>query len=292
MDRIDSLAWDKLKSINSKYSLYDSPYLHFGQSISVASNNASTAICTVVFDDEAYVDEWVDYHFAVGFSKIYLVDVSDDFWMRQWGEEKSQTAPVEVMHFPGSKRDPSSRAAAFLHCLKLHQMNHNAIAFLDVNDFIIMPAGAGLESLNRHLQSSSYCAFPIRRILFGNAGQDVYDPLPVTKRFMFRVEDTISSQSIPIINTKDNVPTDSMDQLQNDLSKYLRSFEWKSKVCLGNQFFPGNIVVYHYLRSKKECKKEKADIQLCMLSGSVEDQFAWTTLQKLLPDYSKFNGFL
>eukprot|EP00804_Cyclotella_cryptica_P004994 CCRYP_021192-RA/>CCRYP_021192-RA protein AED:0.16 eAED:0.16 QI:360/1/1/1/0.66/0.5/4/207/888 len=290
--RIDSLAWEKLKSISPKYSLYDSPNLHSGQSGSVASSAMSNAICTVVFDDEAYVDEWVDYHFAVGFSKIYVVDVSDDFWMRQWGEEKSQTVPVEVIHFPGSKRDPSSKAAAFSQCIKLHQSNHDAMAFLDVNDFVIMPDGAGMASWNHHVQTSSYCAFPIQRILFGNAGQEVYDPLPVTKRFMFRVEETISSQSITIVKTKDNVPTGALDQLQNDLSKYLRSFQWKSKVCPGNPFFPRNIVVYHYLRSLKECKRDKADTKLCVLSGSVEDQFAWATLQKLLPRYSNFNGFL
>lgn len=292
--RIDPLAWNTLKSVSSKYSLYDSPDLHFIESAHAATNTASNAICTMVSDDEAYVDEWVDYHAAIGFSKIYLFDSTEEHWFQQWGEETSHSAPIEVIHLPGNKTDTSFKANAFAKCIELHQTKHNSMAFLEVNDFIVIPGSDGLDPLIKQLQSSPGCAQPIRRIVFGSAGQNVYDPLPVTKRFMFKVEENmLSPQSVLFVKTKNSTgPIDSMDNIQSDLAQYFSAQRWESSVCPGNASPPSDVVVHHYLRSTKECKKERGNTDLCSLKGTVEDQSAWEKLQKLLPGYSHYNGFL
>jgi hypothetical protein len=285
------LAWSTLKSINTKYSLYDSPDLHFNQNIHGVHNAPSNAICTIISDDEAYIDEFVDYHAAVGFD-IYLFDSTEEHWFKQWGDERSHSAPVKVIHFPGNKTDPSFQAAVFTKCLRVYQMKHDAMVFLEVNDFLIMPETGKLSLFNNEVQPASDCAIPIERVLFGNAGQIVYDPLPVTKRFTLQVENNfLPPQSVLVTKRRDaSRATDS--KLERDLEKYFSTQQWESIECTDSLSTATNIVVHHYLRSAKECKKERGNTDLCSLKGTVENQRAWDKLQQLLPGYSQFNDFL
>lgn len=40
------------------------------------SSASNVAICTIVKNETLYLDEWVDYHIALGFSPIYIYDNS------------------------------------------------------------------------------------------------------------------------------------------------------------------------------------------------------------------------
>lgn len=294
MYRIDPLAWNTLKSVSVKYSLYDASDLHFqlNKSATVITNTVSNAICTVASDDEAYVDEWVDYHAAIGFSKLYVFDSTEEHWFQQWGKEKSISAPIEVTHLPGNKAEASYKAEVFTKCIELHHTDHHYMVFLEVNDFIVIPNSDGLEPLNELVKFSSDCAHPLQRTFFGNAGQAVYDPLPVTKRFMQRVEDDLlSPQSAIVIKTQG---ISAKSTLKSDMVKYFSTHKWgPSSACSGNSTStPSEIVAHHYFRSTKECKKERGSTDLCSLKGTVEDQAAWKKLTKLLPGYSRYDGFL
>eukprot|EP01082_Thalassiosira_pseudonana_P003319 g3426.t1.1.5e174189 g3426 g3426.t1 contig12:2045619-2048359(-) len=292
--RIDPLAWTKLKSVSIKYEVFESSSLHFRQSSNHTSSKKSTAICSVVCDQEAYVDEWIDYHLALGVSAVYVLDSSEDFWMRQWGEERGQTAPIVVTHFPGNVTNPSYKAKAYAKCLALHRHDHQAMVFFDVNDFLVFPDGKGLSSVDHLVSSTSSCAFQIQRVVFGNSGQFVFDPLPVAKRFMFRVESKreLIHPALILHVGAERMGNDSLGMLEYEISEYLVSGAWKSEICTGHTSVPNNIAAYHYLRSVKECMKDRGDEQLCNLKGTVEDQFAWMQMQRLMPDYSNFNGFL
>lgn len=52
------------------------------------------------------------------------------------------------------------------------------------------------------------------------------------------------------------------------------------------------VSVHHYLRSTKECMKEKGDGVLCNIKGEIEDSLAWERVQFTLPWYASFNGLL
>ena len=60
------------------------------------NKNASRVIvmCATVQDDEAYLDEWVDYHFALGVTHFALYDTSERGELQQWGEEKGHHVTV------------------------------------------------------------------------------------------------------------------------------------------------------------------------------------------------------
>ena len=41
-------------------------------------------VCSIQIKIEAYIDEWVDYHLAIGFTKIYIYDNSENFDLKNW----------------------------------------------------------------------------------------------------------------------------------------------------------------------------------------------------------------
>lgn len=319
---IDSSAWDTLKSIHAKYSFFESPNsLHFNTSNNAGTrNNATTimnttttshALCTLVKGDEAYIDEWVDYHLASGFANIYIFDTTPEHWFRQWGTERGSSKLVTVVHLPGNRTDVMFKAEAYAQCMEMYGSRHDSLAFLDVNDFVVLKKERSsddlslIDSLDNYLQSTSVCAYSIPRRFFGNGGQAVYDPLPVTKRFVYRIaEDDSYTGLLPppsVIVMKTNISTSSMVSLQEDVLDYLTTHQWKSSVCPNNNevttTLPDDLYIHHYLRSTKECKKERQDgdsnvDELCVMEGTVYDSFVWDELQRLLPGYVNYNDFL
>lgn len=54
-----------------------------------SSTTQAAVLCAVAKDEEAYLDEWVNYHLAIGFETIYVYDNSDTNELRQWGKAKA-----------------------------------------------------------------------------------------------------------------------------------------------------------------------------------------------------------
>mmetsp|Transcript_36307 Transcript_36307/g.65376 ORF Transcript_36307/g.65376 Transcript_36307/m.65376 type:complete len:606 (-) Transcript_36307:298-2115(-) len=289
---IDSSAWDTLKSVSNKYKFFDSFKSDLRNSNQVLANESS-AICCVVSDQEAYIDEWADYHLALGFSAIYIFDTSEEYWFSQWGEKRNQTGSISVTHFPGNiVTHPSHKAKAYAKCLSLHGEKHSSLSLIDVNDFFMFPERTGLDPLVE-LSSQGACAYQFERIVFGHGGQYVYDPLPVTKRFVFRVDGSPDFASPSLLFLTNSTERDDVTEtLEYDLLQYLHSGKFQSEICDTHPTRPKKVVVYHYTRSVKECNKERGDSKICNLEGSVEDDSAWEQMQYFLPEYSNFNGMI
>lgn len=56
---------------------------------STTTATPSAVLCAMAKDEEAYLDEWVNYHLAIGFETIYIYDNSDNNELRQWGKAKA-----------------------------------------------------------------------------------------------------------------------------------------------------------------------------------------------------------
>lgn len=70
--------------------------------ISVSQHvNESAVLCTIAVNEEAYLDEWVDYYYGLGFSAIFLYDNSIDHDLRQWAHDKYPYGFVTIKRFPG-----------------------------------------------------------------------------------------------------------------------------------------------------------------------------------------------
>ena len=54
----------------------------------------------VQMGDMRYVDEWVDYHLALGFDTIYMVDNTEDFELQPWHQGQRDEYRIRV---PGNR---------------------------------------------------------------------------------------------------------------------------------------------------------------------------------------------
>jgi hypothetical protein len=134
-----------------------------------------------------YVDEFVDYHLALGFETIYLYDNSDDFELQEWSLRRSPNEVV-VQHFPGT----AQQLPAYSHCGRRIQKedSHNWIAFIDIDEFIVLK-GDEHEYIMDLLSTvdSEAGGLSLNWLVFGSSHQRSYTPAPLTKRFQMREPD-------------------------------------------------------------------------------------------------------
>jgi Glycosyl transferase family 2 len=132
---LDDTVWEAVKKYNPKYAVFDKSFAAPVDGLAIKTGEKeSVAICCLVRDDEAYIDEWVDYHHAMGFDHIYIYDPSVHFELQQWEEEKGDQ--VTVYHYASN----CSQDDAYLDCARgfgLHK-NHTWMAFFNVNEFLVL----------------------------------------------------------------------------------------------------------------------------------------------------------
>eukprot|EP00956_Cyclotella_meneghiniana_P036051 scaffold120703_cov42-Cyclotella_meneghiniana.AAC.3 len=271
-DHVDSSAWETLR-LKNRYTIFDSLDIA-RQNLSSKQDSSSVFICALASSQESsYIDEWVDYHLALGVSRMYLFDSSKEFWMRQWAEERSN---VEMTHVPGNSSDPEFTAKIYSKCLDTFMMPNERFVLMSINDFL-MP----LQSIGQNLRGGTGCAArKVNRVVFGNANQLIYDPLPVTKRFQFRVGKEIALP--PVLLLTSPVP-------EKVILEYLTSEYWVTKYC---EIESTKLTSYYYTRSVKECRLQASNNEICSLTGDVWDTSGWDKVQDLLPEYSGYNDFL
>ena len=146
-----------------------------------ASSASSTALCGIVKDAEAYLDEWTDYYFGLGFHTIYLVDNSQDHELQNWQDRRRNSGySVRVVPKPGTHRQMYS----YHMCAAEFKDNHAYMAFFDVDEYLVLKKHDTVDDFLRdHLPGG---ALQISWYIFGTNSRDMYSPLPVTKRFTLR----------------------------------------------------------------------------------------------------------
>jgi Glycosyl transferase family 2 len=146
----------------------------------------TVSLCCVVKDEEAYLDEWVDYHLALGFTDIILYDNSQNKDLSNWKRISRLSDPrIDIVNWPA----PIKQIEGLLECAKRSiSKSHTWTAFFDVDEFLILRKHSDIISfLQAHCHSG---ALSINWLVFGNSNHSIYLPLPVTKRFTFRMPST------------------------------------------------------------------------------------------------------
>ena len=154
----------------------------------VSNNHSGRAVvCCIAMDEEPYIDEFVDYHLGLGFGKIIIYDNTNAFQLKQWGQRRGDG--VVLIHYPGINKQVDS----YWDCAKdtlegKYGSDKLWAAFWDVDEFLVLKKHDNVDDfLEEHLSSGS---LGVNWFLFGPSGQTVYKPLPVTKRFVYRENET------------------------------------------------------------------------------------------------------
>mmetsp|Transcript_37300 Transcript_37300/g.78666 ORF Transcript_37300/g.78666 Transcript_37300/m.78666 type:complete len:373 (+) Transcript_37300:288-1406(+) len=163
-------------------------------------------LCTVIKDPQKrYIDEWADYHMALGFDRLALYDNTEEFVLEDWGWEKSYATKVHRIHFLLNVTHiithPSDcigcgadfQSAAFMDCAYGAKANgYDYVAGLDIDEFLVIRKNTSLSIVDL---MEEYCQFPCGQlgfnwIIFGPSHRETYVPVPVTKRFNEKIHVT------------------------------------------------------------------------------------------------------
>jgi Glycosyl transferase family 2 len=158
---------------------------------------SKAAICAIVLEEDAYIQEWVDYHLGLGFDFIYIFDNSENFDLKGWGAEQ-QTEQVRVIHFPGlvKQNEAYRNCSSELFTLGYHKW----VAFFDLDEFLVLRRHKTVSSfLNKFLKSGG---LGINWIHMGSSNRQIYEPIPVTLRFQYKMGNrtNIHIKSIAVLN--------------------------------------------------------------------------------------------
>jgi hypothetical protein len=141
---------------------------------------SDAVVCAIAKHEAPYLREWIDYHLARGFSRIYIYDNSDS------GNDAACFAgpQVTVYPFPGHRQ----QMPAYNDMVQRHRITHRWCAFLDIDEFLVLadPGMTVLDLLHRHCPSGALC---LNWFLFGSSGHAAQHPGPVTGRFLHRQEE-------------------------------------------------------------------------------------------------------
>ena len=135
-------------------------------------------VCSIQTKEDAYIDEWVDYHLAIVFTKIYIYDNSENFDLEKWGNQRFRDN-VRVKHFPGKVK----QLPANMDCAKLAEKNGKTwAAFFDIDEFLLLKKHSNINNfLIEHGPHKG--AIGINWVLVGTSNATKYEPKPVTLRF-------------------------------------------------------------------------------------------------------------
>jgi len=167
--------------------------------------NFTSAICLVVKDGEAYMQEWIDYHLlAMKFDVIHIINDSPSFELRHWHEntrnhsiyKRVSITPYDEKEEKEFKefnkkhnKDDKVIMQTFVYRKCLEHSTEDYIAFIDNDEFFVLPPNSPYQDIRGVLQDYLVPyggALTVNWMMVGSSNRSVYSPLPVTKRFQLR----------------------------------------------------------------------------------------------------------
>jgi Glycosyl transferase family 2 len=187
-----------------------------------------------------YLTEWVDYYLAIGVSKIYLYDNSDNYETDDWyTEHYQQQQHWDKKHFPRPihRPGPKQQMPVYKECgRRVKRLQHTYVMFLDIDEYVVLkrrhhnnnivdfaveylpPSPSHNDSSNNssilnNIDPNSVGAIGIQWSVFGTSGRHNSDDetlsFPVTYRFQckIRTKQFITETYIKsLIRVKDLMP--------------------------------------------------------------------------------------
>lgn len=149
------------------------------------SREGTVALCAIVINEEAYLDEWIEYYAALGVSTVYIYDNTELFELENWRPLATFGGPFSVKIFHQPDQGHRRQRAAYEKCgAQALRDNHTWAGFVDVDEFLVLKKHDNVvDFLADHAPRGQ---LGINWYWFPTSGETLYRPLPVTKRFQFR----------------------------------------------------------------------------------------------------------
>ena len=142
------------------------------------------SVACIAKDEELYIEEWVNYHRAVGADHIYIYDNLSKIPIKQILSKYIEIGIVTVIEMPGTHIQSTS----YNHCLKTFGYLSKWIAFSDVDEFLVPKEK---ETLSETLQEYEQYGGLVANWLFFGSGNLLEKPKGLTiENFIWASERT------------------------------------------------------------------------------------------------------
>ncbi|KAL7524920.1 hypothetical protein ACHAXR_000779, partial [Thalassiosira sp. AJA248-18] len=146
-----------------------------------SKSNASVAICLIVRNETIYMDEWVDFHIALGFAPIFVYDNAGfpDIELLSWLERRKDVHQyVHIIHFPIAP----VQQHAYERCLWQDALNETFAAMIDIDEFVVLKKHDNIVDFMEEHCDVNCGQISINWRTMGTSNETGYRPLPVTLR--------------------------------------------------------------------------------------------------------------
>lgn len=114
------------------------------------------AICTLMKNGHEYLKEWLDYHFSIGIDTIFIYE---DYSSKSHSEICSEYPNVvleSVSHLIESDANDVTRQGKVCNAfIRKHRMEYDWVAFIDLDEFIMLEDGLTLDGLLEEYRGES-----------------------------------------------------------------------------------------------------------------------------------------
>ena len=279
-----------------------------------SNSTSNVAACLIVYNETLYLDEWLDFHIALGFSPIYIYDNSPDFQLQtelysggsSWYDTRVHDwQHIQLIHFPLTP----VQLAAYDRCIKKDASNSTFVALIDADEFLVLKKHNNVIDFMDH-----YCNFQCGQLSInwrqmGTSSERQYTPVPVLRRNVHGC----GSGTIKVIVRPENVADDMRWRHSvllkpgklwidtDNRSHYYPPGDWHRQ---SNNDGPIDVaLLYHYpFKSEGEFRyktcvrgtslSQRGDTPMCdnpsyyLLTNGVEfDHTAWRQLTRMVPKY-------
>ena len=310
----DSVVWDTLKAHKPIYQVFDkalseippnktatTAYSRWDESSSLW---IGAAICTVLeFGGEPYIDEWVDYHYALGFDHFFLLDNTIMSQYKQWGDNAAQKGypmfdTIMYHRWSGWKSNQNQTQQQLYQqswCVQRSQeLGYEWVAMMNLDQFLVLKNHSKVTDFLQSVGNVT-AGIKINQYRFGTANRRVYKPKPVTQRFQLRDAAVETSNSVRIFRIP-NVPRMSPVSMNRAVDLDRGNHTEQAVV----HHYATRSIQEHLLHERgirllgSETSKDDSYIQMVLKNktlptGSVHDASAWEAMKRLNPKYAVYD---
>ena len=237
----------------------------------------AVVLCIASEVEKDYIEEWIEYHLALGFCKIYIIDNSVENIF-----QKLQNDTIIVFHFPGE----AHQIPSYIMFFQTIGCNHKWVAVIDVDEFIVLKKHNNIiDFLKEYCKSG---AVAIHWVYFGSNGHTTYSNKPLLERFTMRQKEyTNTVKCIVCANDVSYYHNSHFPVLKNE--KEIKDTNNNIVTCAENKNGDDSIcqINHYFCKSRQEfierrINKKRADngeyYEDCFYSkdfNEIEDLTAW-----------------
>lgn len=311
---LENLGYSELlASLASKKSVDDSA--------AAADDNTNTsewaALCAVMSGEDRYVDEWVDYHLAIGFEHVYIYDTHPNYTLNTWYQSRFENRSDKSNHDNNNSSTASSRSRIHLNhrilsdtkpkveivygeCLETLRTLPEPpkwVMVLDGDEFLVIrnhtKYPSVIEFFTEHVKKGSV---QISWIVMGTSHELTYRNAPVTQRFQYSIPGFTESRAVAVLNhiTGWKLFYAHHKPGYNSIGMGGRKVGIAGAMCCIRNGDISEAAVYHYKfksveeYNQKKCFVNKSGEKQCPPEpepGWILDDSAWKAVLRLLPEY-------